>query len=97
MSYPLSVDDPGIQAVLTAFQNADGVVKGVQTSVSAAEAALQWSGDASTTYKNSLAGWLDGLRQVQTAMQMMDDAMGTHLQSTNVAEESNTGSAGWWR
>jgi uncharacterized protein YukE len=95
--FPITVDDPGIQTILNAFQTADGVVKAVRSSVSGAEAALQWNGDASTVYRNSLAGWLDGLSQVETGLHNLDDAMHTHQQSTNVAEDTARGSSTWYR
>jgi uncharacterized protein YukE len=95
--FPITVDDPGIQTILNAFQTADGVVKAVRSSVSGAEAALQWNGDAATTYRSSLAGWLDGLTQVETGLHNLDDAMHNHQQSTNTAEEGARGSAAWHR
>ncbi len=97
MALPLSVDDPGIQAILNAFQDADQTTKTVRSNVTGAGAGLQWTGDASSTYKNSLAGWLDGLSQVEAGLAQLDDAMRTHLQQTNTAEDTATGSSGWYR
>jgi len=97
MPPPLSVDDPGIQAVLNALGDANDTTKAVRSSVNAAEAGLNWSGDASAAYKNSLAGWLDGLTQVENGMQMMNDAMRGHQVSTNGAEAFATGASAWWR
>jgi uncharacterized protein YukE len=97
MSYPLSVNDPGIQAVLTAFQNASDTTKAVRSGVTAAQSGMRWSGEASATYQNSLNNWLDGLSKVEAGLQAMDQAMRDHLTTTNNAESNNTGSSNWYR
>jgi uncharacterized protein YukE len=96
MAPPISADDPGMQAVLTAFQNASDTSKAVRSGVTAAGDSLQWSGDASTAYRNSLASWLEGLSRVDTGLAEMDEAMTGHKKATDGGEEVATGSSGWY-
>lgn len=98
MTLPLSVSDPGMQAVLTAFQDADQTAKAVRSGVSGAAGAMQWSGDASTAYRNAVAAWLDGLSRVEAGLHAMDEAMRAHQQRTTTAEDSaTTDSSSWYR
>jgi uncharacterized protein YukE len=97
MTLPLSVTDPGIQAVLTAFQNANETTRAVRSGVTAAQSGMRWSGDASTTYRNSLNNWLDGLTKVEAGLNAMNQAMEEHRTATNNAEGHNTGSSNWYR
>jgi WXG100 family type VII secretion target len=96
MSNPLSVTDPGIQAVLTAFNDAQSTTNSVQQRVNEAKS-MRWTGDASTTYRNSMDNWLDGLRQVEAGLQQMNDAMTQHRTATNNAESTNNASSSWYR
>ena len=96
MAPPISADDPGIQAVLNAFQDASDTSKAVRSGITAASDSLQWSGEASTAYRNSLASWLEGLSRVDTGLAEMDEAMTGHKKATDGGERLATGSSSGW-
>jgi uncharacterized protein YukE len=96
MGSPINVDDPAIQAVLNAFEDASETTKAVRSGVTAASDGLAWSGEASTAYKNSVTGWLEGLSKVEQAMGAMDEEMRKHQKATYDGEDKAKEAGGRW-
>jgi uncharacterized protein YukE len=97
MTQPNTVDEGTIQATLAAFQTAMAQTNAAIASVEAVSTSVPWRGEASTRYRDALASWMSGVRDVQAGLTALETAMNSHLRISSGAESESTALSNWYQ
>lgn len=96
---PITVDQPTLNGMLSAFGECQSECTSIQGQVDAAGATLgvHWqSDDAAPTYFRALDGWVDGFEKVRQGLNMLNSNMQEFSQLSNTTEGTGTSYAGGW-
>jgi uncharacterized protein YukE len=91
------VDQATITSTINQMTAADAECDAAQTSVEATASYLtaNWTGGASTIFRNAIAEWQDGLNNVKLGLRNLNDAMTNHYHTSMNLEDDNTQLATW--
>ena len=91
------VDGFAITGTINQMTAADADCDAAQTSIEATASYLtaNWTGGASTIFRNSIAEWQDGLNNVKLGLRNLNDAMASHYHQSINLEDDNAQRATW--
>jgi hypothetical protein len=93
---PNTVDEATIRATLAAFETTMANTNAAIQSVEAVSSSVPWTGNAANQYRAALQGWLNGILRVRQGLEMLRQAMSTHLSVSSTAENEAASMARWY-